>query len=77
MPLCTCVLGAAIKLLACLEVEGASLICHCVRGVSVEGVSLKGFSVEFAIVLWASLASFHLYAKVQATLAILTLCELL
>lgn len=35
------------------------------------------FPDEFASVLWASLASFHLYARIQATLAVCTLCELL
>lgn len=35
-------LGAVIKLLANLEVEGASLVCHCMRGVPVQHVALKG-----------------------------------
>ena len=40
MPFCTCILGAVIELLANLEV--ASLVFHCIRGVPVQRVALKG-----------------------------------
>jgi hypothetical protein len=55
---CKCVLVAVITMAGNREVEGASLICHFMQGVSLEGVSSKGVSFKFATVLIVGFISF-------------------